>query len=479
MALPELLFNSPTPGSRVALTTLNVELSEAGLEMEWVANVPTEVQKPGQFRVTIGSEIILCEAKAESTKKVKILERGAEGTTKVAHPATTQVWGLLTKGSLKAYTEGLGFETSVVMAHGSVATKLVKGGVNTTIKLGTADFDPGSNFDTTNSWYLVPSDGYYSVSGAVRAAWENGQLAAISIVGSSAGTLQGNLYNGNGVALLVQVAGITHCKKGDKLQMQAYNGGTSEPETTTDAQSNRLSVMRVGEGQIGPENKLVEESIAIAYRNAEQKIVSGGFRQVKVDKAVKDPGSNFDLVNGYYVVPADGYYAVSGGTFMKTKGIFGASIFLSGVEECRGSYTKVEVESEVGASVSGIIFAKKGEKIELYVEQASGAEKTLIVGFQQLNFLSVARVGAGPEGQKGLTGIGGPDEHGRSAEMASGKITITAPGVTATGTILISVEGTVALAGIVVVTKRNVGESFVVESSLVTSTDRVNWAVWK
>jgi hypothetical protein len=127
MALPELLINSPTPGKREALTTLNAELSEAGLEMEWVGTVPTGFQYAGQFRVTIGSEIILCEGKAESTKKVKILERGAEGTTKVAHPATTTVWGLLTAGALKAYTEGTAFSAALTATFGQVELKFAAG----------------------------------------------------------------------------------------------------------------------------------------------------------------------------------------------------------------------------------------------------------------------------------------------------------------------------------------------------------------
>lgn len=100
MALPELLINSPTPGSREALTTLELELSESGTEMTWVANVPVSLQKAGQFRVVIGSEIILCEAKAEATKKVKILERGAEGSTKAIHTIGSKIFAVPTAEAL-------------------------------------------------------------------------------------------------------------------------------------------------------------------------------------------------------------------------------------------------------------------------------------------------------------------------------------------------------------------------------------------
>lgn len=104
MALPELLANSPTPGSRLALTTLSEALSEAGLSMKWNAAPPAALHGTGQFRVTIDSEIILCEAGESAT--VKILERGAEGSTKAAHSSGASVWGLMTAGATKAFVEG-------------------------------------------------------------------------------------------------------------------------------------------------------------------------------------------------------------------------------------------------------------------------------------------------------------------------------------------------------------------------------------
>lgn len=69
-----------------------------------------------------------------------------------------------------------------------------------------------------------------------------------------------------------------------------------------------------------------------------------------------------------------------------------------------------------------------------------------------------------------------PVEHGRSAEMVSGKITIAAPGVTATGAIVLSLEGATITSAATVV-ERTVGVSFKVES-LATSSDRVNWVLY-
>ncbi len=65
---------------------------------------------------------------------------------------------------------------------------------------------------------------------------------------------------------------------------------------------------------------------------------------------------------------------------------------------------------------------------------------------------------------------------GRSAEMVLGKVTIASTAVTANGPIIVSAEGGAALG--VSVTSRKVGESFTVEATLITSNDRVDWAIY-
>jgi hypothetical protein len=68
-----------------------------------------------------------------------------------------------------------------------------------------------------------------------------------------------------------------------------------------------------------------------------------------------------------------------------------------------------------------------------------------------------------------------PAEHGRSAEMVAGEVTIAAPALTATGAILITTEGGTAIGASVV--ERTPGTGFKVKATA-TSTDRVNWTVW-
>lgn len=119
MALPEILINSTIPGERVALTTLKGALTEAGLEFEIeAAELPEVLQKAGQFRILIDHEIILCEGKAEATKKVKILERGAENSAKVAHAAGASIYFILTAEGLKLSATGPGLASLNVRVMG-------------------------------------------------------------------------------------------------------------------------------------------------------------------------------------------------------------------------------------------------------------------------------------------------------------------------------------------------------------------------
>jgi hypothetical protein len=118
MALPELLANSPTPGTREPIATLTAELkNEAGaLTLELSAEMPTILHGPGQTRLTINSEIMLVEAK--SGTKITILERAVEGSTKAAHGVSSPVYAVPTQEGLR--------QAGLVAAETKVITKTEK-----------------------------------------------------------------------------------------------------------------------------------------------------------------------------------------------------------------------------------------------------------------------------------------------------------------------------------------------------------------
>jgi hypothetical protein len=100
MALPELLANSPVPGTREPVATLTAELkNEAGaLTLELSGELPAVLHGPGQTRLTIDHEVVLVTA--ASGTKITVLERAAEGSTKAAHSVGASVYALPTREGL-------------------------------------------------------------------------------------------------------------------------------------------------------------------------------------------------------------------------------------------------------------------------------------------------------------------------------------------------------------------------------------------
>lgn len=101
MSLPELIANSPSPGIVTALTKLKAELKAGAKELETEAAAPSALHAEGQFRIVLGSEILLIEGPSAATAKWKILERAVEGSTEAAHAVGASVYNYLTAGALK------------------------------------------------------------------------------------------------------------------------------------------------------------------------------------------------------------------------------------------------------------------------------------------------------------------------------------------------------------------------------------------
>jgi Right handed beta helix region len=100
MALPELITNSSTPGTVTALTTLKAELKTGAKELEVEAAAPAALHAEGQFRIVLGSEILLIEGPSAATTKWKVLERAAEGSTEASHASGASVYHILTAKGL-------------------------------------------------------------------------------------------------------------------------------------------------------------------------------------------------------------------------------------------------------------------------------------------------------------------------------------------------------------------------------------------
>src|ERR1700738_5192343 len=142
------------------------------------------------------------------------------------------------------------------------------------------------------------------------------------------------------------------------------------------------------------------ETAASAGRKAteKQKIPASAWTQVKLTAAINDPNSRFDLVNGWYKVPATGIYAVTGLvtiTLTATEYLAGAGMWVNGAEKMPGLVIKPKWAATANAipCACAALSLTEGDKVELRVYQESGAERELQVVGTQENQLAIVRVG--------------------------------------------------------------------------------------
>ena len=297
--------------------------------------------------------------------------------------------------------EGAPTENSVATAYRSAAQK-IPNAAWTQIKLDKAINDPGSNISIAKGCYVVPADGYYQISGSVKILGLKANLLFISGIflnGAEAITgVQSNLSVETDAA--GPVVGILFCKKGEEIELRIYQASTIEKELAVGASTCRLNVARVGAGPAGatgPEGPtLGTTTVAMAYRKVKQKIPDAAYTTVKLDTEQNDPGKNMNLTSGVYVAPADGYYQVSGNVYMTlaTNTDAYSAIYVNGTKVIIGSESlSTGLAEATSSSVSGVVFAKKGEEIELkaYQHNTVAKEQETIVD-ASANRLSVVRV---------------------------------------------------------------------------------------
>jgi hypothetical protein len=227
MTLPEFAINTPTIGKQEAFGELEAELkNEAGaLEFELKANVPAGLQKAGEYRVIIGKECILCEGKAEATKKVKVLTRNVgESSTKEAHAAKSEVFCVPTReaqengaASLAAFTVGKAWVSKEpelkANEHQSVALdKIVK--------------DAGGNFHVGagEGFYTTPSAGWYLVNASISYEVGAEATALIEVRVNTVKELLGQqYYNKIATVPILGVTGILFVESGKKIELGCFS----------------------------------------------------------------------------------------------------------------------------------------------------------------------------------------------------------------------------------------------------------------
>jgi hypothetical protein len=173
-------------------------------------------------------------------------------------------------------------------------------------------------------------------------------------------------------------------------------------------------------GAAGPESKPGDAAVGIAYRSAAQTIPVGGLTRIALDTVVKDGGGNLSVAagQGFYTVPTDGAYEVSGsvGLYQGTEEAAATlSIAVNGTEAIRGNQIWKSIGSlfNAGLVVAGIVSVKKGDKIELVVHATGESQPLETTVAPYANRLQIAPAAAeGKEGKPGPAGAPGPEGKG-------------------------------------------------------------------
>lgn len=357
MTLPELLANSPVPGSREPVATLTAELkNEAGaLTLELSAELPTILHGPGQTRLIIDSEIMLVTA--ASGTKITVLERAVEGSTKAAHLVGAAVYALPTAEGLHLFAGGAGpwkrpvaWATTAALPAVTAEGELLKSTGKEVLKVDSGEPAVGARVLIKNQ-AEGKNNGIYEVVKKGAAGTEIFELKRTTDANTKA-ELQD---------------AVTVVEKG------TVNEGSQWTQTAT--------VTTVGTtAQVWRGSVLPATTVAIAYLSAGQKIPSEASTRVKLDKVIKDPGSNMNTTEGFYVAPVEGYYQVNclatllgTGVVLNTK--VRLSIWVNGVEKARGSGMYAAAAADVASVVAAaIVFCKAGDKVEMLIDQSSGVE---------------------------------------------------------------------------------------------------------
>ena len=186
MALPELIANSPTPGSNVPITTLAAAITTTGATtITTAAAAPAALQAAGQFRIVVDSEIMLVTAGASGTTWT--VTRGAETEGPAAtHLNGAGVYHYLTAGAALALLAYYAASGGTVITTNQVAANSVMSNY-----LLAADANPAFSIkgDGTHSW----GPGGSAAKDVTLSRTAPGQLMLTSAVGS--GTQQLAVWN--------------------------------------------------------------------------------------------------------------------------------------------------------------------------------------------------------------------------------------------------------------------------------------------
>lgn len=263
----------------------------------------------------------------------------------------------------------------------------------TKVALDTKSFDPSGSMDVvTNNRYVCPVAGYYHVAGQLNAnATAAGQTSGVAVYKNGALYTSETAISQAAGPINPVVSDIIQCNAGDTLELWAL--GSVVMALGVGSNANFLSIgLLTGVSVLPTGSTLVTQ--ARSYRNAALNTAANAWTKITLDTKSYDAGSNFDGTFRY-VVPATGYYSVTGlvnctATAIGQRVITG--IYKNGALVVQGD------DSEAASATGGpsslatdVISCQAGDTLELYVYTT--AVLALFVGGGMYNYLTVRQVG--------------------------------------------------------------------------------------
>ena len=117
----------------------------------------------------------------------------------------------------------------------------------TQITLGNEAYDIGGDFDTANSKFVAPVDGYYQINAAVNlSSVADGSRIICAVYKNGGEILNGQTTMGKATDNSSTIAGMFYLLAGDEIKLYCYQDSGTAQGTTTNASRTFLNVVLVG-----------------------------------------------------------------------------------------------------------------------------------------------------------------------------------------------------------------------------------------
>jgi len=296
----------------------------------------------------------------------------------------------------------------------------------TTIPFDTEDYTDGLFWDSANSAFTAPVDGYYDVEAVLSFAANaaGGRVTYVYVDAVSQGASSTESTGG----AVTRIATTVKALAGQKITVRVLQSSGVSLALNGNAAYNFVSITKVPQAYAGSAVSTYGERNYVALRRhiTATSLTNNAVTPIPLD--TPDYADGLTWSTDGFLVPVTGYYQVDGMvTYLQNAtGTRYALILLDG-GSCLSSAQPANVAATMSVSVSGMIFATAGQKISLGAQQTSGANLSLY-GNTFYTWMSIAKVpapvinGAAASGVWGagpLAGLGSNDLVGREIYIDS------------------------------------------------------------